>query len=98
MALKKQIELENGIITNYHRIVSLNKIINNSIVVEVASYTSKEKRQEEIDYYKSTDENKSMNVFTETTCISIEYKENMTIEDAYQYLKTTDKFKEAEDA
>lgn len=98
MALKKQIELENGITTNYHRIVSLNKIINNSIVVEVASYTSKEKRQEEIDYYKSTDENKSMNVFIKTTCISIEYKENMTIEDAYQYLKTTDKFKEAEDA
>ena len=26
MALKKEIELENGITTNYHRIVSINKI------------------------------------------------------------------------
>ena len=27
MALKKEIELENGITTNYHRIVSINKIV-----------------------------------------------------------------------
>ena len=33
MGLKKQIELDNGIVTNYHRIVSINKITNNSIII-----------------------------------------------------------------
>lgn len=97
MALKKEIVLDNGITVNYHRIVSINKITNNSNIIEVASYTNKEKRQEEIDYYKSEEENKSMNVFIDTTYIEKEYNENETIEDTYNYLKTLDKFKEAED-
>lgn len=97
MALKKEIELENGIIVNYHRIVSLNKITNNSNIIEIASYTNQEKRQEEIDYYNLAEEDKSMNVFIETTYISKEYDENETIEEVYEYLKTLDKFKESED-
>ena len=98
MALIKEIELENGIITNYHRIVSINKVTNNSNIIEVASYTSEQKRQEEIDYYENPNENKSMNVFIETTFINKEYKEEETIKEIYDYLKTTDKFKDAEDA
>lgn len=97
MALKKEIELENGIIVNYHRIVSLNKITNNSNIIEIASYTSKEKRQEELEYYSLTKEDKSMNVFIDTTYINKEYDENETIEEVYEYLKTLDKFKESED-
>ena len=42
MALKKQVELYNGIITNYHRIVSINKITNNCNIIEVASYISEQ--------------------------------------------------------
>ena len=98
MALKKQIELENGIIVNYHRIVSINKITNSSIIIEVASYTSEEKRQEEIEYYNLTEENKSMNVFIDTTYLNKEYNETDTIKDLYDYLKTTEKFKDALDA
>lgn len=97
MALKKKIELDNGITVNYHRIVSINKITNNSNIIEIASYTNEEKRQEEIDYYNSTEEDKSMNVFIDTTYIEKEYNENETIEDTYDYLKTTEKFKNAED-
>lgn len=97
MALKKEIELDNGIKLNYHRIVSINKITNNSIIIEVGSYISEEKRQEEIDYYNSTDENKMMNVFIETTYLDKEYSEDETIKDLYEYLKTTEKFKDAED-
>lgn len=97
MALQKKIELENGIILNYHRIVSLNKITNNTNIIEVASYTSKEKRQEEIDYCSSSEENKTMNVYIDTTYINKEYSETETIEDTYSYLKTLDKFKDAED-
>ena len=68
------------------------------MIIEVASYISKEKRQEEIDYYNSTEENKKMNVFIETTYVNKQYSENETIKDLYEYLKTTDKFKDAEDA
>lgn len=97
MALSKKIELDNGITVNYHRIVSINKITNNSNIIEVASYTSEEKRQEEIDYYNSTEPEKQMNVFIDTTYINKDYSENETIEDTYTYLKTLDKFKDAED-
>ncbi|MBR3938488.1 MAG: hypothetical protein IKJ67_00745 [Bacteroidales bacterium] len=95
MALKKNIVLDNGVVTNYHRIVSINKVTNNSNIIEVASYTSEEKRQEE---KNAIADGTAMNVFVDTTYISKEYSENETIQDVYDYLKTTDKFKDAEDA
>ena len=97
MALKKEIELENGITTNYHRIVSINKITNNCNIIEVASYTSEKQREKEKKYYSSTDENKSMNIFIETSFIQKEYSENETIEECYEYLKNSEQFKDAED-
>ena len=100
MALKKQIELENGITVNYHRIVTINKVTNNTTIIEVASYTSEEKRQEEAEALRigqETGEAVPMNVFIETTYLNKEYVENETIKDLYDYLKTTDKFKDAED-
>ena len=94
MALKKDLTLENGVIVNYHRIVSVNKITNNSNIVEIASYTSEEKRQEEQEAIKNS---KLINVFIDTTFMNKEYNENETIKDLYDYLKTTEKFKDAED-
>ena len=90
MALSKQIELENGIITNYHRVVSINKITNSSTLIEVASYISKEKRDEE-------KENLTSNVFINTNYLSKEYDGEENIEDIYNYLKTTEEFSGAED-
>ena len=43
MGLKKEIELDNGIKLNYHRIVSINKVTNKGIVIEIGSYISEEK-------------------------------------------------------
>ena len=97
MALQKQIVLENGIVTNYHRIVSINKITNNSTIVEIASYISKEQRDKEIAYYKSEAEDKQMNVFIDTAYMSVDYDENKNIQDLYNYLKSTEKFKDAKD-
>jgi hypothetical protein len=97
MGLLKQIELENGIVVNYHRVVSINKITNNSNVIEVASYTSKEKREEEKTYYESQEQDKKMNVFIDTTFINKEYVEDETIQEVYDYLKTTEKFENAKD-
>lgn len=97
MALQKEITLDNGIKVNYHRIVSINKITNNSTIIEVASYINKSERQKEIDYYNSTEEEKSMNVFIEANYIDKEYSEDENIKDIYDYLKTTEMFKNAED-
>ncbi len=97
MALSKEIELENGVIVKYHRIVSINKVTNQTNIIEVASYTSKEKRQEEKDYYTNTEEYKPMNVFIDTKYINKEYDEKETIQDAYDYLKTIEPFTNAID-
>lgn len=94
MALSKQIELENGVLVNYHRIVSINKITNVSNIIEVASYTNKDKREEE---KQSILEGTPMNVFINTQYINSEYDETSTIENTYEYLKTLDKFKDAKD-
>jgi hypothetical protein len=100
MALKKEIELENGIILNYHRIVSINKITNTAIIIEVASYISQAKREEEAEAIRisqETGEAVEMNILINTIYLNKEYEENETIKDLYEYLKTTDKFKNAED-
>ena len=100
MALKKEIELENGITVNYHRIVSINKVTNNAIIIEVASYISEKKRQEEIEVLQNIQESGEvtpMNIFIDTTYINKEYSEKETIKDLYEYLKTIEKFRDAED-
>lgn len=88
MAIKKKIQLENGVIVNYHRIVSLNKIINNSNIIEIASYTDEDKRKEE---------GASTNIFIHTNYLQIPYDEKMTVSDAYEYIKTLDSFKNSKD-
>lgn len=92
MAIEKKVELDNGVITNYHRIVSINKITNQNNIIEVASYTSKAKRDEE---KKSLEETTPFNVFIETEYINKEYDEDENIEETYDYLKTLEKYKGA---
>ena len=94
MALIKSIELPSGVIVNYHRVVSVNNITNHSSIIEVASYTTKDKRLEE----KTALENgEGMNVFIDTEYMDIPYDEDMNVVSAYEYLKTTEKFADAED-
>lgn len=92
MALLKEKELENGVTVRYHRIVSINEIINNSIVIEVASYTSEEKRNEDVP------SSETKNVFIDTKFYNIDYTSNYSVKKAYEYLKSLDEFKDAEDA
>lgn len=89
MALIKQIQLPSGIIVNYHRVVSVNNITNHASIIEIASYTSKEKRQEEL---LALQNNQDMNIFIETQRIQLPYNPEMNVDLAYQYLKTTDKY------
>lgn len=100
MGLKKQITLNNGIVVNYHRIISLNKITNQYNVIELGSYLSQEARQEEQNKLETgleTQEAVPMNIFIESNYLTIPYDEQMTIEQAYDYLKNLDDFKGAID-
>lgn len=93
MALKKKIELPNGIQVNYHRIVYVNKITNKCNLIQVASYTSEEKRHEE----ESVSDEAVVDVFVDKDLLRTEYDSDMTIEAAYDLLKSTEKYSGAED-
>ena len=100
MALQKKIQLENGVEVNYHRIVSITKITNQQTIVEVASYTSEDKRNEEkeaLEQGQLTGEAIPTNIFIDTKLINKEYNETDEVEDCYDYLKTLDDFKDAKD-
>lgn len=100
MALSKEIENDNGIVTNYHRIVSVNSIVNQQTTIEVASYINASKREEESNALKTareTGEYPETNIFIETEYITKDYDENDNIKNCYDYLKTLDKFKGAKD-
>lgn len=95
MALNKKIELENGVVVNYHRIVSINKITNNTTIIEIASYINSEKRQQE---KEALINGEAYNIYKETIYMNKEYDATEDIEILYNYLKTTEKFKDAENA
>lgn len=89
MALIKEIELNNGVKVNYHRIVSVNNITNHVSIIEVASYTSKEKREQEKEAFEK---GKFIDAFKETKFIEKEYEEDLNVVSAYEYLKTLPEF------
>lgn len=84
MALIKEIELNNGVKVNYHRIVSVNNVTNHSSIIEIASYTSKEKREEEKEAFEKGE---FVDVFKETQFIEKEYEEELNVVSAYEYIK-----------
>lgn len=90
MALKKEIKQENGIVLNYHRIGSINKITNKNTVIEVLSYLSRSEREKEVLALKN---NTEMNILLEAKYFEMQYSEDTTIEEAYNYLKTLEEFK-----
>lgn len=94
MALIKSITLPNGIIVEYHRVVSVNNITNHSSIIEIASYTGKEKRDEE----KAAIKNKEpMDIYIKSRYRTIPYEKELNVDSAYEYLKTLDEFKNSKD-
>lgn len=92
MALQKAIELDSGVTVNYHRVVSVNNITNQASIIEVASYTSAAKRQQEIERLAA---GLPMNVFIETEYINIPYDATLDVAGAYTYLLTLEKYEGA---
>ena len=85
MALIKDITLENGIPTNYHRIQSISKL-DKILNVIVVSYVNKNYRTQGIINY----------VNTQTFSFELE-NDNISFELVYNLLKTTETFKNAKD-
>ena len=94
MALQKEITLDNGVIVNYHRVVSVNSVTNHATIIEICSYTSEEKREEEKEKLAN---NEPMNIFIKTENLNIDYDKNMNVDNAYDYLKTTNKYGNSQD-
>lgn len=85
MALSKRVTLPNGVQVNYHRVVGVRMVVNVQNIVEVASYTSRAKREEERAALSSEDP--AMDVYIETGIYEAPYDPAMTPETAYEWLK-----------
>lgn len=88
MALKKEVRQDNGVVTNYHRILYVMSTINSHVSIAVLSY---------IDEPGRNMENGEIEPYKVAVTYEKEYEENMTIKDAYEYLKTLPEFEGAED-
>lgn len=94
MGLSKRISLGNGVTVNYHRVVSVNCIVNLQNVVEVASYTSKSKRAEE---QAAIAAEEPMDIYMEAAYYEAPYDQSMTVDSAYEWLKGLPEFEGATD-
>lgn len=90
MALYKPVRQEDGVTTDYHRILYLIQTVNRQNSIAVLSYVNEESRTAEANSIMSQPYQKAVTYETD-------YDENMTIEKAYEYLKTLPQFEGAED-
>lgn len=95
MALCKEIELGKGVKANYHRIKNIVIIVNDTIQILVSSYANQEKREEEKLPVEAGQEPIFNSIYNEI--IIAPYTEEFNVKEAYEFLKTTDKYKDAED-
>ena len=89
MALKKEIRQMDGVPTDYHRIAFIQITTNQQNSIAVFSYVNEDSRRE------------ARTLECQPYCVSItyetEYSPNMTVELAYEYLKTLPEFEGATD-
>ena len=101
MAIKKQITASNGIVTEHHRIAMVKIDTNQQNTLLVHSYLSEAGRQIEKDYsaglYDNVEEGMMNWPYVDAYYIHCEYDGEMTIEKAYNYLKTLPEFENAID-
>lgn len=90
MALYKEITQPDGVPTSYHRILYLHTTTNRQNSIAVLSYVNEEARENEKDASLTQPYQKSVTYETE-------YDPTMTIESAYDYLKTLPLFEGAID-
>jgi hypothetical protein len=96
MALKLTQTDTQGVALTYHRINGIFNFTNVLTRIEVASYISQDTRETERANIESNYEEVTP-VYLSTTYYETEYNDGITIEQAYEYLKTLEEYKEAED-
>lgn len=101
MAIKIKVTADNGIVTEYHRIALLSIDVNQQNTLLVHSYLSSDGRQVEKDYaaglYDHLEAGLMKFPYVNANYIHIPYDGTMTIEAAYDYLKTRPEYQGAED-
>lgn len=97
MALKKKIKMQNGLELEYHRIALVTIDVNNQITVLRHSYLNEEARQYEKDYRDGLIEGEPIFPYVDYEYMSMEYKDGMDIQGAYEWLKEQPGFKDSED-
>lgn len=90
MALQKDIRQDDGVITNYHRILFLQTTTNKQNSIVVVSYTDNTVRSDEKDGI-------IMQPYRKSTTYETAYDGTMTVDSAYEYLKTLPQFEGATD-
>lgn len=97
MAIKKSVTADNGVITDYHRVALITIDVNNQNTILVHSYLKQGGRQIEKDYAAGEISDDVKWPYVDTQYIHTDYDGFMTIEKAYEYLKTLPIFEGAED-
>jgi hypothetical protein len=90
MALQIAVRQDDGVVTNYHRILFLTQTVNRQNSIAVLSYVDDSSRTAERDGSVAQPYQRSVTYETE-------YDPNMTIEAAYEYLRTLPEFEGAVD-
>ena len=90
MALFKEIRQEDGVTTSYHRILYVQNMIKSHCSIAVVSYVDDCARTEELEGVIARPYQSSITYETK-------YDENMTVEKAYEFLKTLPQFEGATD-
>lgn len=90
MALYKNIRQDDGVTTAYHRILFIQQMTNHHNSIAVISYVDEESREAEKD---ST----MHQPYQKCVTYEIAYDPAMTVDTAYDYLKTLPQFEGAED-
>lgn len=95
MALKKMIIQDNGVPTDYHRIYDIENIVNDCTILKIYSYINEDERTR--DKNKPKYSIQEGDIYIVPSEEKIEYNDTLTAEEAYEYLKTTEKYNGAED-
>ncbi len=93
MALKKEIILENGISMNYHRIAEIQNVVNGKTILVIYSYVNQNQRNRE----KNNQLRYSDDIYKIIDRVITDYNDKLDIVSAYEYLKTIENYKDAED-
>ena len=95
MALSKPIKQNNGIVLNYHRIADIRNVVNDKTYLDVISYVDDEERVREQKQPKYSPNKQE--IYKVSAIYDLLYNDSLSIEQAYEYLKTLEVFEGSED-